>query len=323
MASSDQLPQLLEKVEAEEKQQACTESARSCRLHAMPSNSEAVSLEVRWLSSVEITTVEMSLQSQIIELKQRLEQHTATPARFQRVLLGSKELCNTQTFAEAGLAACTNKVLNFIRVPALAWELESWFVKSDLNDMAIVRYILEHEHIHLNMKDHAGATLLHRAAYNGDVAACITLLQDDRSFDPRRFTAVNALDTSGKTALHYAALQGHTAVCQLLLNHKRFSRASAADNCGRTALDYAEEQDLPDVFSVFSKVSHKHDGKKTHIQALPPESPEATELEVEEAREIVMKAQREAVERDQMKARVATASREDLQAMINARLKAK
>lgn len=51
--------------------------------------------------------------------------------------------------------------------------------------------------------------------------------------------------------------------------------------------------------------------------ALPPP---ASEAEIEEARQIVQKAQREAAEREKMKAKAKTASRDDLQAMINARL---
>mmetsp|Transcript_107225 Transcript_107225/g.334243 ORF Transcript_107225/g.334243 Transcript_107225/m.334243 type:complete len:141 (+) Transcript_107225:246-668(+) len=51
--------------------------------------------------------------------------------------------------------------------------------------------------------------------------------------------------------------------------------------------------------------------------ALPPP---ASEADIEEARQIVQKAQREAAEREKMKAKAKTASRDDLQAMINARL---
>eukprot|EP00416_Gambierdiscus_australes_P020951 CAMPEP_0171076488 /NCGR_PEP_ID=MMETSP0766_2-20121228/13442_1 /TAXON_ID=439317 /ORGANISM="Gambierdiscus australes, Strain CAWD 149" /LENGTH=285 /DNA_ID=CAMNT_0011533469 /DNA_START=41 /DNA_END=896 /DNA_ORIENTATION=+ len=51
--------------------------------------------------------------------------------------------------------------------------------------------------------------------------------------------------------------------------------------------------------------------------ALPPP---ASEAEIEEARQIVQKAQREAMEREKMKQKAKTASKDDLQAMINARL---
>eukprot|EP00443_Scrippsiella_acuminata_P072560 CAMPEP_0115448064 /NCGR_PEP_ID=MMETSP0271-20121206/40294_1 /TAXON_ID=71861 /ORGANISM="Scrippsiella trochoidea, Strain CCMP3099" /LENGTH=213 /DNA_ID=CAMNT_0002874165 /DNA_START=13 /DNA_END=654 /DNA_ORIENTATION=- len=51
--------------------------------------------------------------------------------------------------------------------------------------------------------------------------------------------------------------------------------------------------------------------------ALPPP---ASEAEIEEARRIVQKAQREAAEREKMKVKAKSASKDDLQAMINARL---
>mmetsp|Transcript_10386 Transcript_10386/g.25965 ORF Transcript_10386/g.25965 Transcript_10386/m.25965 type:complete len:223 (+) Transcript_10386:46-714(+) len=51
--------------------------------------------------------------------------------------------------------------------------------------------------------------------------------------------------------------------------------------------------------------------------ALPPP---ASEAEIEEARQIVQKAQREAAEREKMKAKAKSASKDDLQAMINKRL---
>lgn len=51
--------------------------------------------------------------------------------------------------------------------------------------------------------------------------------------------------------------------------------------------------------------------------ALPPP---ASEAEIEEARVIVQKALREAGQREKMKAKAKSASRDDLQAMINARL---
>jgi len=54
--------------------------------------------------------------------------------------------------------------------------------------------------------------------------------------------------------------------------------------------------------------------------ALPPP---ASEAEIEEARRIVQKAQREATHREKMKVKAQTASRDDLQAMINARLNMK
>mmetsp|Transcript_39517 Transcript_39517/g.100320 ORF Transcript_39517/g.100320 Transcript_39517/m.100320 type:complete len:238 (-) Transcript_39517:94-807(-) len=63
--------------------------------------------------------------------------------------------------------------------------------------------------------------------------------------------------------------------------------------------------------------SHGADSNSDAGDALPPP---ASEAEIEEARQIVQKAQREAVERDKMKVKAKTANRDDLQAMINARI---
>eukprot|EP00928_Gymnodinium_smaydae_P070574 TRINITY_DN54381_c0_g1_i1.p1 TRINITY_DN54381_c0_g1~~TRINITY_DN54381_c0_g1_i1.p1 ORF type:complete len:203 (+),score=50.81 TRINITY_DN54381_c0_g1_i1:165-773(+) len=51
-----------------------------------------------------------------------------------------------------------------------------------------------------------------------------------------------------------------------------------------------------------------------------PLPPPATEDEIAEARDIVHRAQQEAIEREKMKAKVQSATKSDLQAMINARL---
>merc|ERR1712039_13113 len=59
------------------------------------------------------------------------------------------------------------------------------------------------------------------------------------------------------------------------------------------------------------------DGGSDSGDALPPP---ASAEEIEEARLIVQKAQKEQAEREKNKAKAQTASKDDLQAMINARL---
>merc|ERR1712187_96764 len=59
------------------------------------------------------------------------------------------------------------------------------------------------------------------------------------------------------------------------------------------------------------------DNESDSGDALPPP---ASAEEIEEARQIVQKAEKEAAEREKMKAKAKTASKDDLQAMINARL---
>merc|ERR1719491_1805570 len=72
-----------------------------------------------------------------------------------------------------------------------------------------------------------------------------------------------------------------------------------------------EEQDDVKAFEAAAAMDRQDSDSG---DALPPP---ASEAEVEEARQIVEKAQREAVYREKMKEKAKTATAEDLQAMIN------
>eukprot|EP00928_Gymnodinium_smaydae_P044541 TRINITY_DN29700_c0_g6_i1.p1 TRINITY_DN29700_c0_g6~~TRINITY_DN29700_c0_g6_i1.p1 ORF type:complete len:221 (-),score=21.52 TRINITY_DN29700_c0_g6_i1:110-772(-) len=218
----------------------------------MPGSLETVSIVVQSLSAVGVAVVDVDVHMNVLELKQLLEEYTWTPAVFQRLLLGSEELLNSTILVDAGFHVGTEHIVTFIRVSVDAWILESFFIKSEFSNMAIVRFILDSD-VHLNMKDRFGATLLHRAAHNGDVAVCTRLLHDDRKFDPRRFTEINARDRSGKTALHHAALNDHVDVCKLLMIADRFTQADAIDNQGKTALNYADQHSLLETSLVLNK----------------------------------------------------------------------
>mmetsp|Transcript_46408 Transcript_46408/g.100942 ORF Transcript_46408/g.100942 Transcript_46408/m.100942 type:complete len:222 (-) Transcript_46408:141-806(-) len=96
----------------------------------------------------------------------------------------------------------------------------------------------------------------------------------------------------------------------------------------QASMEQAQGKRLDDVAAMASFEKEEEDrwnqlrnatnsGDSDNGDALPPP---ATELEVEEARCIVQKAQREAEEREIMKTKAKTASRSDLEAMINARI---
>ncbi|CAK0897195.1 unnamed protein product, partial [Prorocentrum cordatum] len=77
------------------------------------------------------------------------------------------------------------------------------------------------------------------------------------------------------------------------------------------------EREEEDQAARLAAVQRQADSDSDGGDALPPP---ASEAEIEEARMIVQKAQKEAAQREKMKAKAAHASRDDLQAMINARL---
>merc|ERR1719188_1413116 len=77
------------------------------------------------------------------------------------------------------------------------------------------------------------------------------------------------------------------------------------------------EREEEDQAARLAAVQREADSDSDGGDALPPP---ASEAEIEEARMIVQKAQKEAAQREKMKAKAAHTSRDDLQAMINARL---
>merc|ERR1711957_187830 len=77
-----------------------------------------------------------------------------------------------------------------------------------------------------------------------------------------------------------------------------------------------EEEHAERTFKCFPD---DDDGSDSGDKLPPP----ATEEEVEEARQIVQKAERDVREREKMKVKMVGATKDDLQAMINARLQGK
>mmetsp|Transcript_32363 Transcript_32363/g.92862 ORF Transcript_32363/g.92862 Transcript_32363/m.92862 type:complete len:235 (-) Transcript_32363:210-914(-) len=90
-----------------------------------------------------------------------------------------------------------------------------------------------------------------------------------------------------------------------------------ADTAIMESLRKAEEEEATADQAAQQRERGSSSGGSDSGDALPPP---ATEAEIEEARQIVQRAQREATERAKMKAKAKAASRDDLQAMINARL---
>ena len=74
-------------------------------------------------------------------------------------------------------------------------------------------------------------TRLHRAAEDGNLDKCKTLLEKGRP--------VNALDETRNSPLHYAAHKGRYKVCMLLLQHATDDLVGLVNQYGNTALHYA------------------------------------------------------------------------------------
>merc|ERR1719433_1414215 len=93
--------------------------------------------------------------------------------------------------------------------------------------------------------------------------------------------------------------------------------ASADDAVIMESLQKAEEDEVNADQAAQQRERCSSSGGSDSGDLLPPP---ASEAEIEEARLIVQKATREAEQRKKMKAKAQTASKDDLQAMINARL---
>ena len=78
--------------------------------------------------------------------------------------------------------------------------------------------------------DSSGYTALHRAAWNGDYDAVVSLLHANAN--------VNAVDNDGDTALHYAAANGRARVADVLLQAN--ASTTAVDKDGLTPVQVAE-----------------------------------------------------------------------------------
>lgn len=98
--------------------------------------------------------------------------------------------------------------------------------------------------------------------------------------------------------------------------HLAKQAARVVDNDDAAVLERIEREE-EDQAARLAAVQREADSDSDGGDALPPP---ASEAEIEEARMIVMKAQKEAAQREKNKAKAAHASRDDLQAMINARL---
>jgi serine/threonine-protein phosphatase 6 regulatory ankyrin repeat subunit B len=102
---------------------------------------------------------------------------------------------------------------------------------------------------HLNARNTKGSTLLHRAAFTGDIKLTTLLLNAGAD--------IQIQDNMGRYPLHYAALRGHEAVLSLLLTSPPLNYINTLDTSGLTPLMLAAGSNHP--FTVRLLTAHGAD----------------------------------------------------------------
>mmetsp|Transcript_41999 Transcript_41999/g.94387 ORF Transcript_41999/g.94387 Transcript_41999/m.94387 type:complete len:370 (+) Transcript_41999:71-1180(+) len=194
-------------------------------------------LQVVRMSGAAVHDVETTALERISTIKARLSQVTATPQAYQRLLYGTKELCDERTVAEEGLVDGAH--LTFVRLTPTISSLHEILEDEPL----LVPFLIEFG-ADPNDFDDIGWTALHWAADRRflRVAEAITARSD--------FTEVNALGFGRMSALHTAAIRGFPSLCNALLNRPDFSLGNAHSKNGNTALMWAARSGHPKVCQV-------------------------------------------------------------------------
>lgn len=196
------------------------------------------------LSSTLLAQVQVATDLHIKELKQELEQQTQVPAKYQQLMLDTRELKDTQTLSELELVS--GATLSLVRREPAEASVKD-VPENKLSDLVLMRYLLDHGKF-VNSTRGDGMTILHLAAKRGHADLCRIILEQDR------FMEVNALDHYGSTALHHAAENGHAQVCSVILQNERFTALNEQDGHkrwgGQTALHCAAEQGHVNVCQI-------------------------------------------------------------------------
>ncbi|KAK0654967.1 ankyrin repeat-containing domain protein [Cercophora newfieldiana] len=100
----------------------------------------------------------------------------------------------------------------------------------------------------INARNTQGSTLLHRAAFTGDVDLATLLLNAGADIQIR--------DNLGRYPLHYAAIRGHSSTLSLLLSHLGdtiINHINSPDNSGLTPLMLAAGSNHANIIHTLSK----------------------------------------------------------------------
>jgi len=100
--------------------------------------------------------------------------------------------------------------------------------KSD--QTGVIKWLAEEHQVHVNLTDHEGNTLLHKACEDNEVGTVEVLVK--HGGDPHKRNKI------GCTPLHVASLRGHAAVVMWLLKESSVN-PNITDNRGNKPLHYA------------------------------------------------------------------------------------
>ncbi len=114
-----------------------------------------------------------------------------------------------------------------------------------VENLNMIREVLEHDKVDVNAKDHGGRTALYWASYSGLWGAIEILLQYDE-------VDVNAKGAHGNTALVWACLKGRLDIVCKLLKDGRVD-TSIRNKAGSTALDVARNLELIEITSCLEE----------------------------------------------------------------------
>ena len=125
------------------------------------------------------------------------------------------------------------------KIVADAIENGNIFRATELGNVTRVRFLLEVEGVHVDVKDNSGSTALIWAARCGKVEIAQMLM--------RKKADVNVTNKWGRTALMWAAFNGNGILVFFLMQYG--ANISITDNEGKTAEDLANEQNHLDIVS--------------------------------------------------------------------------
>lgn len=191
-----------------------------------------INVHVSLLSGEALPDVRIKHGQTVLELKRLLATGTKTPAQFQLLLCGSRELNDRGTLSSQQVP--DNACIQLIK---LLPDPPSWFAIED-DDPFLVTFLLGCR-ADLHERGSRGQTALIHATSQGFGKVSTSLLG---LRDYAAALAVTAVDLEGRTALHWAAERGLAPACVALARRMGGQVVDARDNLGMAALHLAAFQ---------------------------------------------------------------------------------
>lgn len=240
-----------------------------------------------------ISEVKLASLQHVGDVKAQLVVTTRIPARYQRLIVGTRDLDDEKTLAEEGLAEGTHVTLvkcavdmpSFLFIsdddPLLVPFLTGCCAdpdETDENGWTALHWAAQKGHTAfgkallacpeftaIDAQDLGRTTALHSCARQGRIELCRALLARPD------LTSLDVRSTNGNTALHWAARSGHSDVCMMLLESTKFSAVNDQNVHGWTALHYAAAGGLTETCKAllihpgFNAVSERTNNGETAL----------------------------------------------------------